>query len=180
MTKANVLVSFTARVGKYCMEKDIGFTVENPSRSLLWWMPEMADLAKSSANFFVHMSACMWGSKRNKRTAFFTNNVHMSSMALQCDGTHDHLPWGVSWQGKWSFATAEECECHTEMCQAVALRAAKHARLRQPGGLTVEPGPLARAESEMNDRVIAANRCPVVWLGRADQLAIAGAAECAR
>ena len=44
VTKANVLVSFTAQVVQHCMDKGISFTVENPSRSLLWWMPEMQAL----------------------------------------------------------------------------------------------------------------------------------------
>ena len=83
----------SAQVVQYCMEMKIGFTIENPSRSLLWWMPEMEALTSSKTNCFRHLSACMWGSNRNKRTALFTNIPAMASMATDCDNTHEHLPW---------------------------------------------------------------------------------------
>lgn len=47
------------------------------------------------------------------------------------------------------------------------------------GGLAQDPTPWSAAVRIFQERVIPANLCPVVWLGRADTLAIAGAARLA-
>ena len=98
----------------------------------------MEALTSSKTNCFRHLSACMWGSNRNKRTALFTNIPAMASMATDCDNSHEHLPWGISkCKGRWSFATAQECEYPKELCMGIALRAAQNAKIRQKGDLTV-------------------------------------------
>lgn len=49
-------------------------------------------------------------------------------------------------------------------------------RIAIAGGLSSDPGAWSRAVEVFEAGVIPANRCPVLWLGRADELAIAGAA----
>ena len=134
---ANILANFSARVATHCIKHSIGFTVENPARSLLWLMPEMRILLADRAANMVVLTACMWGSRRNKKTGIFTNIPGISDMGIPCDGKPEHLPWGIRYSGGWSFATAEECEYPIEMCMALALRAAKNCSLRTDGDLTV-------------------------------------------
>ena len=134
---ANILANFSARVATHCSQHSIGFTVENPARSLLWLMPEIKILLADKTANMVVLTACMWGSRRNKKTCIFTNIPGISDMGIPCDGKHEHLPWGIRYSGGWSFATAEECEYPIEMCMVLALRAAKNGSLRTDGDLTV-------------------------------------------
>jgi hypothetical protein len=90
---ANLLANFSARLTTHCMTNSIGFTVENPARSLLWLMPEWRILVADNPAKMVVLTACMWGSRRNKKTGIFTNIPGISDMAIPCDGKHDHLPW---------------------------------------------------------------------------------------
>ena len=38
--KANAIYDFCAAVACYCLDRDIGFTIENPMKSYLWMLPE--------------------------------------------------------------------------------------------------------------------------------------------
>ena len=59
----------------------------------------------------------MYGSKRKKRTRLLCTHPEFLALANDCDGSHPHLPWGMSSHG-WS--TAQETEYPTKLCQALA------------------------------------------------------------
>ena len=62
----------------------------------------------------------------------------MASLEVWCEGEtkhHQHLPWGVRWEQGWRFATADECEYPSELCDAIAKRAAEHCYVRPPENL---------------------------------------------
>ena len=130
--KANCIYDFCADVAHHCMQHDIGFSIENPMNSYLWMLQAYAELQLTKGVHKVSFSACMWGARRDKKTSLLTNVPTLLDMAKDCDGSHDHLPWGVHWKDGWTFATAEECEYPAVMCRAIASRVAKHAGLEGP------------------------------------------------
>eukprot|EP00973_Karenia_brevis_P058020 8077296-Karenia_brevis.AAC.1 len=71
---------------------------------------------------------CMHGGGRNKKTRFLTANIDMSSLALSCDGNHQHLPWGFIRGGgdQRVFATAEEKRYPFVLCSRMARLVATH------------------------------------------------------
>ena len=133
--KANVLTNFCAQIAEYCVQNRMGFTIENPMRSIMWLMPEMKKLLARPAVQFVAFHACMWGAKCDKKTALVTNVPDMQSMSVWCGGKHEHLPWGMKYQKCWKFATAEECEYPAQMCQAITQRAASFVGVTPVGTL---------------------------------------------
>lgn len=63
----------------------------------------------------------MHGGLRNKWTTFYVNHSAFSSLALTCDSSHDHQPWGVTGtQSGWKFNTADEAEYPALLCERVA------------------------------------------------------------
>ena len=59
----------------------------------------------------------MFGSKRKKATKLLANFPQISKLAVQCDGSHAHEPWGRS-KGQW--ATATEVEYPMGLCRGWA------------------------------------------------------------
>ena len=126
VVKGNQIAVFCDRIANICIENKIGFTIENPTGSILWLLPEYVDLAKRPEAFFVPFHACVWGSKRKKRTSLLTNIQAMKTLEKYCPGEsacHKHLPWGLRWHKRWKFATEEECEYPEVLCDAIASRA---------------------------------------------------------
>ncbi len=108
--KANILASFCADLAKFCLDKEIGFTIENPRNSYLWQLQSMKPLVRHQQTRTTPFQACMWGSRRDKWTSILSNMKEMETLHRVCDGKHEHLPWGTQWKQGWCFATAEECE----------------------------------------------------------------------
>ena len=73
--------------------RGIAWTMENPTNSWLWELPCIEFLM--SHMFFTTFHSCAYGGKRLKSTSFFTNNPVFLVLCLQCDGQHEHLPWGT-------------------------------------------------------------------------------------
>ena len=97
-------------------------------------MPESAILLERSDVEKVTFHACMFGSRRNKLTSLVATKGVFTSMNVCCDNSHDHLPWGVNRHvGQWKFATKDECEYPSQMCQAIATLAAKACKVRDGG-----------------------------------------------
>ena len=46
--------------------------------------------------FFVDFDACMHGSERLNHTSFLTNVEEFARLQAECDGLHQHKPWGFS------------------------------------------------------------------------------------
>ena len=124
VNKASILADFVAELATLCMDAHIGFSVESPRNSFLWQLPRMKVLLQHPRTQVVSFQNCMFGARRDKWTSLLTNVPQMARLAKSCDGSHEHLPWGVRWRQGWSFATASECEYPPELCQAIAQVAA--------------------------------------------------------
>jgi len=134
--KANILANFVATVVKWCLKKHVLITVENPTNSLIWELPEYKELLARGDVEKVNFQACMWGGRRDKKTSLLATAKVFNSMGVMCDHSHEHLPWGVNRsKGKWYFATAEEAEYPAKMCQEMAKLAATACDVRIPGSL---------------------------------------------
>ena len=108
--------------------------IENPSRSLIWHTNSMKKLSALPGAYDVVLSACEFGSKRDKQTRLRTNMPTLKALHRPCSGKHParghdgalHASWRVSMsEGSWKFATAEECEYTPELCTAMAKAAAQ-------------------------------------------------------
>ena len=117
VTLANQLYDITARVYEFCCANGILATVENPARSYMWLTDPFANLRKCDRKHSAILHHCMFGSKRKKATKLLANFPQISKLAVQCDGSHAHEPWGRS-NGKW--ATATEVEYPMGLCRSWA------------------------------------------------------------
>ena len=60
----------------------------------------------------------MLGGKRDKYTKLLASTDCLNSLSCECDGQHEHLPWGVGRSsGRWAFATAAEAEYPATFCK---------------------------------------------------------------
>jgi hypothetical protein len=121
VTKANVLYSFCAEVAVRCSR-----------RGILW----VALLGLRGA-MDTHFSQCMHSRdpiRRNKVTKLRHVVLELEQLGIECDGSHDHAPWGISYQdGKPSFATSEERIYPLLLCQrlvACILKACRRLKFR--------------------------------------------------
>jgi hypothetical protein len=109
---ANRVAKACLKIIQRCLNKGIYFTVENPANSLIWKYAGFSVLYKIYQH--VVFDACMHGSKRRKATRMLTNCVQMAALNRECDGRHEHLPWGRE-QGNW--ATASESAYPYLLCR---------------------------------------------------------------
>ena len=132
---ANSLYQLSGAVMAYATENGILCTLENPARSHMWSTTFLNDQLKCVHDqlFKVFFHHCAFGSKRKKHTQLLVNHVCFNYLGRVCDGSHEHLPWGVTPQG---WATSLEVEYPLELCKAWALclRAAalQHGALELP------------------------------------------------
>ena len=112
---ANAIYKHVASFCEFLDSLGIGWSIENPTRSYLWELPPYVALLRVSAKYDFH--SCMHGGSREKSTTFLSNR-NLGQLCLWCDGSHAHLPWGVSNDG--SFATAEEAEYPMLLCDRLA------------------------------------------------------------
>lgn len=113
---ANAVYLQLANFLRWCHNLGIGFSIENPTNSLLWFIPAYQMLLEFS--HFVNFDACMHGSERLKRTSFLTNISELDALAVQCDASHSHKPWGMTEDNK--FATSQEAAYPKELCEAIS------------------------------------------------------------
>eukprot|EP00973_Karenia_brevis_P076755 10661543-Karenia_brevis.AAC.1 len=63
----------------------------------------------------------MHGGQRDKRCRLWCSGLDLNSLAVMCDGSHSHLPWGLAHESsKELFATAEERKYPLLFCQRLA------------------------------------------------------------
>ena len=117
--------------------RGIAWTMENPTNSWLWELPCIEFLM--SHMFFTTFHSCAYGGKRLKSTSFFTNNPVFLVLCLQCDGQHEHLPWGTDMETQ-QFPTALEAEYPKRLCEDYATILLD---LGQGQGLQITPYPKA-------------------------------------
>ena len=89
---------------KVLVARQVPWTIENPERSLLWWIPEVDMLMQTGANDVLY-HACMHGSMRLKSQRL-CGPLGSSCLSAECDNTHQHLPW----RSKKQLFTSEEAE----------------------------------------------------------------------
>ena len=92
---------------------------------------------------FYDFDACMHGGSRDKRTSFLSS-LDLSDLCLDCDGNHWHTEWGVTEDG--TFATANEAEYPTLLCQHVSLILLSYAQSQ--GFLTNDNGATSIQEED--------------------------------
>ena len=123
---ANTIYKVVAAIMRKCHEFDIPFTVENPTNSYMWDTVDIREAMEDLQTFNVDLHACMFGSDRNKKTRLVTNKREFLELAITCDGSHEHRPWGRVWErGTWKWATKLECEYPKQLCDAIAGVATK-------------------------------------------------------
>ena len=128
---ANRLYAFARRVIDLCVEMDIPVICQNPRRSLMWLTDPFLNLPAVCR--FQHVHACMYGGKRKKRTSFLLNFA-APNLLMECDGSHDHLPWGLVQtddRSDLTFSTSLETEYPSGLCKQLA--SAFSDRLQQQG-----------------------------------------------
>ena len=108
---ANSIHSFIAKLAMQCLkthDKNIFFTIENPTGSYLWQLPCFRALTAAGAKCFDFVQ-CRHGGTRPKRTRLLSNCPTFETMCGGCPGDHIHEAWGVHKHGnEWKFATASE------------------------------------------------------------------------
>ena len=119
--KGNIIAKFCAKIARICNEKGIHWSMENPTNSYLWQMPDQQKLLQLPNVRSVDFQACMWGGDRPKKTSFLTNCPKLEILRSTCDNKHQHKPWGVFKEkgSGWHFSTAEECEYPQKLCRAI-------------------------------------------------------------
>ena len=116
---ANSLYRFTIQVLQFCIEKDLPFTVENPTRSRLWDTSFWTAFSQQHGHalYVVDFQSCAYGGKRPKWTRLVSNSSEFLSLARTCPGDHVHLPWGFAPAGSaHTLSTAEEAEYPHGLC----------------------------------------------------------------
>lgn len=104
-------------------------TIENPTRSWLW--PLLAALIKEHPNadfrkwyFNFHdvcFDNCMHGGLHKKGTRIRASDKAFTALALDCDGSHNHLPWKLAlMDSHWTFSTAAEAAYPALLCKRYA------------------------------------------------------------
>ena len=102
VASANAMYENLARFMIKLVTKGTYICIENPHRSYLWEIPAFQPLIQQC--FRVTFEACMHGSDRDKRTTFLTNLSELRELAILCDKSHRHRPWGIL----HSFVTASQ------------------------------------------------------------------------
>lgn len=119
--KGNQIAELCARILDYCVHKSIAASVENPFGSFIWDFLHFKEVARKCVR--VDFDACMHSASRDKRTTSLCSDSTFQSTANN-DKSHKHAPWGVHFDGKWSFRIAKECAFPAEMCRTIASSAA--------------------------------------------------------
>ena len=49
---------------------------------------------QTAMSYFTSFHSCAYGGKRYKATSFLTNHPAFLTFCRECEGSHNHLPWG--------------------------------------------------------------------------------------
>ena len=128
---ANELYKFVANAVVRLHSLGIAWSIENPSRSLMWqtsWFKELQLLSEGPSDFkysSVDFFHCMHGGKRPKETLLIYAIVDFSTLHAVCNHREsEHLPWGLTKSSDSLFATAEERRYPLLLCKRMARRVA--------------------------------------------------------
>eukprot|EP00973_Karenia_brevis_P080766 11205237-Karenia_brevis.AAC.1 len=67
----------------------------------------------------VHYQACMHGGGRDKKCTLWCHGIDLSSLAVMCDHSHYHKPWGLD-DSHEGFASTEERQYPDLFCARLA------------------------------------------------------------
>ena len=115
--KANVLYKICTIVCHPCHAKGILYSCENPFNSFMWKTKHFRRFLNTVPHFQTALHHCMFGSSRQKKTLLVHNCVGLQSMAVLCDGQHEHDSWGMV-KDKW--ATSLETTYPWPLAKAMA------------------------------------------------------------
>ena len=74
----------------------------------------------------VSFHVCMHGGQRDKRSDFwYGGGVDLASLQATCDGSHEHIPWGLTKELGTGLATSAERSYPVLLCRRIAKLAAK-------------------------------------------------------
>jgi hypothetical protein len=111
----------------------ISWVVENPTNSLMWKTSGFQMLLSGALGVefrWSRMQMCMHGGHRDKKTSLlYGGDINLDSLAVLCDGKHEHMPWGLIRGGGQLFATASERNYPATFCERFAQLAARSAGL---------------------------------------------------
>ena len=85
--QANTLYMHMCDFCIFLNDRNVAWTMENPTNSWLWELPCMEFLVNQM--FFTSFHSCAYGGKRYKATSFLTNNPVFLILCRQCDGQHE-------------------------------------------------------------------------------------------
>jgi len=130
---ANELYRFTVEMVVELSRLGVTWSVENPEKSRMWDTASFRQLSRLKANGHLQyeritFDMCMHGGERPKSTTLLVSgDIDFGSLRLQCDGSHQHKPWGMVHEKGTVFATAIERTYPYLLCQRIArLVAAKY------------------------------------------------------
>ena len=116
---ANLLYDFVAAAIVKLTGRNIKWTVENPTNSLMWKTSFFKLAEAHIAVEKLHFQTCMHGGDRAKKTTFWHHpDLPLHHLSVMCDGKHKHKPWGVTPRG--TFRTARERNYPTLLCKRLA------------------------------------------------------------
>ena len=130
---ANLLYDRACFLFHLAWRSGILVTLENPSSSYFWitkwWLKTQALCDVYASDFQV----CMYGGSRPKWTRFAANFSDIQELDIECDSSHQHAPWGKTFNadGQIVWATSLEAHYPRKLCIAVTMVVLK--KLQQLG-----------------------------------------------
>ena len=106
-------------------QRYIPYAIENPDKSLLWSIPEVANLLEGAAKDYLY-HACMHGGQR-KKSQRLRGTLELSSLCIVCDNAHQHLPWRKGSR----LLSAMEAEYPELFCKRAAKAIAADKRVQE-------------------------------------------------
>jgi hypothetical protein len=120
---ANHVYKITAELIRQLHAWGVACTIENPTNSLFWKVPYIADLVQDIGGYDVIFDSCCHGGARKKSTKFWCTVPWFTSLAATCPGPgqHVHKSWTPSIvDGNVQYPTAEEAAYPNLLCQRLA------------------------------------------------------------
>ena len=116
---ANMLCDLVAAMCEVLASRQVPWSIENPESSLLWQYPAFLPLLPEAFEVVLH--TCMFGSPRQKKTKLLSSVDWFSALAVECDGSHPHQPWGrVRKTGATVWSTSLESAYNRPLSKAWA------------------------------------------------------------
>ena len=117
---ANPLYQWIVEMILQLHARNVDWSIENPASWLLWITDPFLHFQSLVPTLHaVSFHTCMFLAPRKKTTAIWASFSEIVSLRRTCDGSHQHLQWGLAQSGT-GFATAEECAYNDNLASAWA------------------------------------------------------------